>query len=126
MLADINKKLEILWALNIKTIDFDLLKGKLTFYLYDHEGKNYLLVLKGVSSLLWLRNTDNFILGFDENMFTELTSILIKDVNVDLKKDKWLKQYKLDLNISIEIVNCALLVEADEILLDGMLICKLP
>lgn len=116
---NINNKLNPLWAQNIDKIDYDLFGGKITIYVSDEMKKQSIIMFNGVSSFLWIRSSDGVAINFEESIYLELTSILVGTANVNFKEDKWLKYYSLKPNILIEILDSAMAIQANEIILNG-------
>lgn len=119
MIKNINDRLNLLWAQDIKKIDYDFFKGTITIYISGESEVQYIITFTGVSSFLWIRNSVGTVVDFEESMYSELTSISVGKANINLKNDKWLKYYNINPNILIEIVDSAMLIQAKEIIFNG-------
>lgn len=108
-----------LFACPIDKIDYDYRGARLSIYLVEPETKiNHKIIFHGVITSLWTMS------GFEgeicEDIFQELTSIHF--IRTDIAaKDKWLKSFPLDFNISIEIMDRALLINANAVEIDSKL-----
>ena len=114
---DIVNATNFLWACIINDITFDMFGGEIKFIISEPEIEiKHKLIFKKVSSFQWISNYNNI---FENNIYPEFTSINFGDVTLQAKHDKWLKQYSLQFNVSIEIMSGGLLINAPEFELDS-------
>lgn len=116
---NIQKIFNPLFACPIDKINYDYRGARLYIYLVEPETeKKHKIIFHGVITSLWTMS------GFEgeicEDIFQELTSIHF--IRTDIAtKDKWLKSFPLDFNISIEIMDRALLINANAVEIDSKL-----
>lgn len=117
-----NENMELfnsLWACSIHNIDFDIFHNRIVLDLVEQEDNlHHKFELIDVHSYLWISRSGDPKKNCFEPIYNEFTSIVFKNIFIDTKNDKWLKQYFLDYNLSIEIMDGALLVNAKSLILD--------
>lgn len=122
ILKDIVGMLNAIYCSTIKNINVDLLKKEITFdLLLIENGKESKHELKFVNciSFLWIEKDkySNELYDFSKCDYYELTSVNLGSINAT-SDDKWLKQYPMEYNVAVEIWESALLINADEIIID--------
>lgn len=122
ILKDIVGMLNAIHCSTIKNINVDLLKKEITFdLLLIENGKESKHELKFVNciSFLWIEKDkySNELYDFSKCDYYELTSVNLGSINAT-SDDKWLKQYPMEYNVAVEIWESALLINADEIIMD--------
>ena len=105
------KIIEQFWCCSIKEIIHDYRKATLLIKLCDSDtNKIYNIKFLGVISLLWTMQ------GYEgkicTDVYPELTSIEICGLSLNTK-NKWLKQFPLEYNVAIEIMDRALIINAN-------------
>lgn len=121
-MKDIVGMLNAIHCSTIKNINVDLLKKEITFdLLLIENGKESKHELKFVNciSFLWIEKDkySNELYDFSKCDYYELTSVNLGSINAT-SDDKWLKQYPMEYNVAVEIWESALLINADEIIID--------
>lgn len=108
-----------LWCCSIKEINHDYREACLKIKLVAPENDSiiYDVNFVGVISLLWTMD------GVEEkicrDVYPELTSIEIKqDISLSTE-NKWLKHFPLNYNVAIEIMDRALIINANVIEING-------
>jgi hypothetical protein len=101
----------------VDNIDYDYKKSFVCLEVVEPTTEErHKLLFKGVTSLLWTME------GYDgkicQNVFPELSSITVLDVSLSTE-NKWLRNYPLQYNIAIEIMDRALLICANVAEIDG-------
>lgn len=102
-----------LWGCLINNIEYDYKQATLSLSLFDNENScNYKVMFLGVISLVWtMEGCEKRII---KDVYPELTSLVIKDISLHTE-NKWLKYYPLNYNITIEIMDRALVLNANAI-----------
>jgi len=125
----LEEKLNMLWASVILDYRFDMLRNEITFELetIDGERKNrHTLEFKKVSMWYFINNFSDYrkrINPPEEGSYLEITSIEVFedfDIIIGNSQQDWLKKYNSQVNVSIEIWNQFLFIEAAVIKLDGI------
>ncbi|GGE21387.1 hypothetical protein GCM10011571_24360 [Marinithermofilum abyssi] len=134
MSCKLKEALDDLWGGIIRNFEFDLYKStiKMDIVTIEKAIKNeYLLLFKNVTALYFsnplLKNALKIKNVIDdekeeEGFYLELTSISFEnnELEMNLKVDNnWFRQYKSQLNFVIEVGDSALLIEADQIVING-------
>ena len=101
----------------VDNIDYDYKKSIVCIEVVEPTNNNrHKLLFCGVTSLMWTMD------GYDgkicQNIFPELSSISVSDISLSTE-NKWLKNYPLQYNIAIEIMDRALLICANVAEIDG-------
>mgnify|MGYP001009122337 CR=1 FL=1 len=112
------------WGSIIKKMDFDFFNEVIKFDVTLIDGEietNHTLEIRDYESLLWLEKSETTHEEYDfkGGDYYEFTAITFGSVKAN-SEDKWLKQYLLEFNITIEIWESALLVKAKNIIVDGL------
>ena len=124
----IQKQIGKVWESRILEYEFDILKSKIIFKLeiVNIDGRDiYTLELRDVSVCYFINDITEKrkrIFEPDHGDYLEFTSItLLKNINVHIKSQgkEWIEQYHGAANISIEIWDRQLFVEAKSIVLDN-------
>ncbi len=108
-----------LWNSVITNIDVDVLKQSIVFELaVTDSGKTqrHILRIMNYESFMWINTDKNNT--FPEMDYYEITSIQFGSVNIE-SNHKWLSQFPIDFNITIEIWETAFLIKADSIMIDN-------
>ena len=102
-------------------MDINLLNKEIVFdlSLIDDTVTNHVLKFVGCSSVLWIEKMEDEIPSYNISNwdYYEITSIDIQKYSAK-SEDKWLKYYPLEYNVAIEIWDSALLIKAEEIIID--------
>jgi hypothetical protein len=134
MSCELQGALNDLWGGIIRNFEFDLYQStiKMDIVTIEETTKNeYLLLFKDVTALYFSNPLlKNALLNKDvideeeeeEGFYFELPSISFEnnELEMNLKvNDDWFRQYKSQLNFVIEVGDSALLIEADQIVING-------
>lgn len=114
---NLQKLFDPFWACIVENVEYDFRKS--IVYLNFKEPENdtrHKIIFYGVTSLMWTMT------GFEgqicQDVFPDLTSLELCNISVS-SSDKWLRSYPLNFNIAIEIMDRALLINANAIELDN-------
>lgn len=113
------KVLDHYWGVEIEGITHDYRNSTVLINLIDRtNGEHLSIFFKDVALLMWvsLSASEDIV----TNIFPEFTSIVDRNVNLTTN-DKWLKQFSLNFNICIEIVDRALLLHTSKFEFKGKL-----
>lgn len=115
----LNKIFDKYWADIIKKVEYDFFSGKISFLVTDPDNhKEIKIIFIGVSSFLWIRNYPEIEKDFEVADYYEITSISCSNVKSDFHYAKWLDGYSTNFNISLEIWNSAMVMEAQKVKID--------
>lgn len=122
MMEGIIDALNAIYCSKINKINVDLMNKEVTFDLSlidNDEITNHELKFINCVSFLWLEKDKYAHESYDFSKcdYYELTSVDLMGITTT-SDDKWLKQYPMDYNVVIEIWETALLINADELLID--------
>ena len=110
-----------IYCSTINKMDINLLNKEIVFdlSLIDDTVTNHVLKFVGCSSVLWIEKMEDEIPSYNISNwdYYEITSIDIQKY-IAKSEDKWLKYYPLEYNVAIEIWDSALLIKAEEIIID--------
>ena len=110
-----------IYCSTINKMDINLLNKEIVFdlSLIDDTVTNHVLKFVGCSSVLWIEKMEDEIPSYNISNwdYYEITSIDIQKYSAK-SEDKWLKYYPLEYNVAIEIWDSALLIKAEEIIID--------
>ena len=121
-MEDIIGALDSIYCSKINKINVDLLNKEVTFDLsLIDNGKvtNHELKFIDCISFLWLEK-DKYtheLYDFSKCNYYELTEVNLKSIST-ISDDKWLNSYPMEYNVAIEIWETALLINANELLID--------
>lgn len=121
-MKDIVSKLNDIYYSKINNMDINLSNKEIIFDLSTIDGNlvtNHMLKILGCSSVLWSeKRKDDVCYNYKECDYYELSSIILKKISV-ASGNEWLNQYPMEYSVVIEIWESALLIKAEEIILDG-------
>ena len=110
-----------IYCSTINKMDINLLNKEIVFdlSLIDDTVTNHVLKFVGCSSVLWIEKMEDEIPSYNISNwdYYEITSIDIQKYSAK-SEDKWLKYYPLEYNVAIEIWDSALVIKAEEIIID--------
>jgi hypothetical protein len=123
-MSDVAKVCGSLYASTITKTDINFFNKTIKFDLLLLEGENetrHTLEITDYKSFLWVEKfkTTHEEYDFKNWDYYELTSIVFGNVEAN-SGDRWLKQYPLDFNITIEIWESALLIKSNTVVVDGV------
>lgn len=121
-MEEITRMLGAIYGSTINKLHVDLLKKEVIFdlTLVDHdEVSSHELKFIGCTSLLWLEKDNDAHEDYDFSKwdYYELTSVTLGSIRA-ASEDKWLKQYPMEYNVTVEIWETALLIHAGELVID--------
>lgn len=126
--GEIQDLLDEIWASEITSYDFDMIRNKLLLNLKMVENgveNQHVIEFLNVSSYFYINGTEDMRTTFglyEDGDYLELTSILFikeKANIITVSKEKWIEQYKSEINIAIEIWDKYLFIEAEMIRING-------
>lgn len=115
---NLDKLFNPLWDFRIINCNYDAIEGNVFLLIKDPESEAmHKIVFNHVSLYLFLQNIDN---KYVYDSFREMSSISFSHEFVSLSKlkQKWLKSYKFDFNVVIEIINSTILIKAETVEVD--------
>lgn len=105
-----------LWAMKIDELHIDSFSGAITIRLIDEVSKQKdSLRFNGVSTYLWICNSEN---DYYEMEYPEFTAIHFSKTTLDSSADEWFRNFNLDYNVLIEVLDANLLIKAREVLVN--------
>jgi hypothetical protein len=120
-LKDINSALSTIYCSTINNIDVNLSNKEIVFDLTLVDNGNitkHQLSFVNCTSFLWIeKKYDDNLYDYKNCNYYELTSIDLQKVSAT-SEDEWLKQYPMEYNVAVEIWRTALLIKADELVID--------
>lgn len=125
----LQKQLSLLWASKVIEYHFDMLSNKILFILEtmdNGEINKYELSFNSVSLFYFINNVSDSrknIFVPDDDYYLEFTSInILEDVKVlaESQQNSWINQYNGEVNVSIEIWNKLLVIEASSLELNNI------
>ena len=125
----LQKQLNLLWASKVIEYHFDMLSNKILFILETMDNgvlNKYKLSFNSVSMFYFINNvTDSRknVFVSDDDDYLEFTSInILEDVKVlaESQQNSWINQYNGEANVSIEIWNKLLVIEASSLELNNI------
>ena len=107
------------WDCIIKSSTYNPFEGIFEFEVVSDDRIHKVSFLN-ISTFVYFNNITN---TFENDTYKELSSIVFEDRKATFSKGapKWLTQYSLDFNISIEIVRRTILIKCDSVKIDDEL-----
>ena len=121
--VDVEMKIDNLfnpfWDCIIKSSTYNPFEGIFEFEVVCDD-KVHKVAFLNVSTFVYFNNITN---TFEQDNYKELSSIVFKDRKATFSKSapKWLTQYSIDFNVSIEVVRRTILIKCDNVKIDNEL-----
>jgi len=109
------------WDCRITDCQYDIFNDNVVLVIQEPESEVcHKVFFRQVSSCLFLQNVEN---EFLHDSYSEMSSIAFKKETIpsDRIQNKWLKQYALDFNVTIEMIRSALLIKAGIVEVDSIM-----
>lgn len=116
---NIQESMNTLYDCLVEDVQYDYKKAKLFLKLRDLETNQiHIVIFHDVISLLWtICEIDGEIC---HDIYPELSEFLLSNVSINTT-DKWLKNYPLEYNVCIQIMNRALVINTKAVEIDSVI-----
>lgn len=111
-----------IYCSTVENIEFNLPNKEIEFKLTltdNGNRSNHTMQFKNVVSFLWIEKPKGSqVYSYTNCDYYELTSITVEKIGT-ISENNWLNQYPMEYNVAIEIWETALLINAEELIIDN-------
>ena len=119
---DLICEINSIYCSTVENIEFNLPNKEIEFKLTltdNGNRSNHTMQFKNVVSFLWIEKPKGSqVYSYTNCDYYELTSITVEKIGT-ISENNWLNQYPMEYNVAIEIWETALLINAEELIIDN-------